>query len=156
MSSSNFCFLTCIRISQEAGKVVWYSHLFKNFAQFVVIYTVRGFGVMNKAEVDVFLVFSFFLYIQQMLAIWSLVPLPFLDPAWTSGRSWFTYCWSLTLRILSINLLECEMSAIVQWIEHSLALTFFGTGIKTDLFQSCGHCYVVNLTDKLNITARMM
>ena len=60
MSSSNCCFLTCIQISQEAGKVVWYSHLLKYFPQFVVIYTVKGFGIINKAEVGVFLVFSCF------------------------------------------------------------------------------------------------
>ena len=54
------CFLTCRQISQEAGKVVWYSHLLKNFPQFVVIYTVKGFGIVNKAEVDVFLEFSCF------------------------------------------------------------------------------------------------
>ena len=51
--------------------------------------------------------------IQQMLAIWSLVPLPFLQPAWTSGSSQFTYCWSLAWRILSMTLLACEMGAIV-------------------------------------------
>ena len=55
MSSSNCCFLTCIQISQEAGQVVWYSHLFQNFPQFIVIHTVKGFGIVNKAEVDVFL-----------------------------------------------------------------------------------------------------
>ena len=77
-----------------------------------------------------------------MLAIWSLVPLPFLNPAWTSGNSRFTYCWSLTWRILSITLLVCEMSAIVQQFEHCLALPFFGIGMKTDLFQCCGHCWV--------------
>ena len=60
MSSSNCCFLTCIQISQEAGKVVWYSHLFKNFPQSVVIHTVKGFGIVNKAEVDVFLELSCF------------------------------------------------------------------------------------------------
>ena len=60
MSSSNCCFLTCIQISQEAVKVVWYSHLFKNFSQFVVIYTVKGFIVVHKAEVDVFLELSGF------------------------------------------------------------------------------------------------
>ena len=61
MSGSNDCFLTCIQISQEAGQVVWYSHLLKNFAQFVVIHTVRGFGIVNNAEVDVFLeLFCFF------------------------------------------------------------------------------------------------
>ena len=61
MSYSNCCFLTCINISQEAGKVVLSSHLFKNFPQFVVIHTVKGFGVVNKAEVDVFLELSCFL-----------------------------------------------------------------------------------------------
>ena len=54
-----------------------------------------------------------FSMIQQMLAIWSLVPLPFLKLAWTSGSSQFTYCWSLAWRILSITLLECE----VKWSE---------------------------------------
>ena len=62
MSSSNCCFLTCIQVSQEADQVVWYSHLFKNFPQFVVLHTVKGFNVVNKAEVDVFLEFSCFLY----------------------------------------------------------------------------------------------
>ena len=54
MSSSNCCFLTCIEISQEAGQVVWYSHLFQKFPQFIVIHTVKGFGIVNKAEIDVF------------------------------------------------------------------------------------------------------
>ena len=60
MSSSNCCFLTCIQVSQEAGQVIWYSHLLKNFSQFVVIHTVKGFGIVNKAEVDVFLELSCF------------------------------------------------------------------------------------------------
>ena len=60
MSSSNCCFLTCIQISQEAGQVVWYSHLFQNFTQFVVVHTVKDFGTVNKVEVDVFLEFSCF------------------------------------------------------------------------------------------------
>ena len=50
MSGSNCCFLTCTQISQEAQKVVWYSHLFKDFPQFVVIHTVKGFGIVNKLE----------------------------------------------------------------------------------------------------------
>ena len=61
MSSCNRCCLTCIQISQEAGKVVWYSHLFKNFPRFVVIHTVKDFGLVSKAEVDVFLELSGFL-----------------------------------------------------------------------------------------------
>ena len=60
MSSSNCCFLTCIQIFQEAGQVVWCSHLFKNVPQFAVIHTVEGFGIINKAEIDVFLELSFF------------------------------------------------------------------------------------------------
>ena len=54
MSSSNCCFLNCIQISQESGQVVWYSHLFQNFPQFAVIHTVKGFGIVNKAELDFF------------------------------------------------------------------------------------------------------
>ena len=62
MSSSNYCFLTCIQISQEAGQVVWYSHLFQNFPQFLVIHTVKGFSIVNETEVDVFLEFPCFIY----------------------------------------------------------------------------------------------
>ena len=62
MSSSNCCFLTCMQISQEAGQVVWYSRLFKNVPHFVVIHIVKGFGIVNKAEVDVFLEFSCFFF----------------------------------------------------------------------------------------------
>ena len=58
MSSCNFCFLTCIQVSQEAGQVVWYSYLFQNFPQFIVIHTVKGFGTVNKEEIDVFLELS--------------------------------------------------------------------------------------------------
>ena len=60
MSSSNCCFLTCTQISQEAGEVVWYSHLSESFPQFVMIHTVKGFGIVNKAEVDIFLELSCF------------------------------------------------------------------------------------------------
>ena len=58
MSSSNCCFLTCIQISQEADQVFWYSHLFQNFPQFTVIHTVKGVGIVNKAEIDDFLELS--------------------------------------------------------------------------------------------------
>ena len=109
----NCCFLTCLQISQEAGQVVWYSHLFKNFPRFVVIHTVKGFGIVNKAEIDVFLELSCF----------------FDDPAdvgnFISGSSAFSKMglniWKFTVhillklawRILSITLLACEISAIV-------------------------------------------
>ena len=60
-SGANCCFLTCIQMSQEAGQVVWYSHVLKNFQQLVVIHTVKGFGIVNKVEIDVYLeLFCFF------------------------------------------------------------------------------------------------
>ena len=62
MSSSNCCFLTCIQVSQEAVWVVWYSHLFQNFPQFIVTHIVEGFGIVNKAKIDVFLELSCFFY----------------------------------------------------------------------------------------------
>ena len=117
MSSSNCCFLTCIQISQEAVQVVWYSHLFQNFPQFVVICTFKGFGIVNKAEINVLCNSLAFLIIQWMLAIWPLVPLPFLKPAWTSGSSRFTYYWSLAWRILSI------IYQHVSWVQSCSSLS---------------------------------
>ena len=93
---------------------VRYSHLFKNFPQFVVIHIVKSFGGVNKVEVDVFWNSLAFSMIYQILPIWSPVPLPFLNPAWTSGNSQFMYCWGLAWRILSITLVAYEMSVIVQ------------------------------------------
>ena len=87
-----------------------------------------------------FLAFS---VIQGMLAIWSLVLLPFLNLAWTSGIPQFKYCWSLAWRILS--LLTCERSPIVQYFKQSLKWSFFVIGMKTDLFQSCGHYWIFQI-----------
>ena len=80
-----------------------------------------------------------------MLAIWSLVPLPSLNPAWTSGSSQFTYCCSLTCRILSITLLVCDMSAIVclNILWHCLSL---GLEWKLIFFKPCGHCWVFQIS----------
>ena len=112
MSSSNCCFLTCIQISQEAGQVVCYSHLFQNFPQFIVIHTVQGFGIVNKAEIDVFLELSSFFY--DPMDVGNLI----------SGSSAFSKSslniWNFTAHILlkphleSITLLACDMSPIVQ------------------------------------------
>ena len=120
MSSSNSCFLTCIQISQEADQVVWFSHLFKNFPQFVVTHTVKGCGIVNNAEVDIFLELSCF----------------FHDPAEVgnliSGSSAFSKTssnvWKFTVhvllkpgwRILHSTLLACEVSAIV-WFDNFTA-----------------------------------
>ena len=86
-----------------------------------------------------------FLMIQWMLAIWSLVPLPFLNAAWTSGSSWFTL-------LLKPGLENFEYYFASVWDECNyvgvwtlLALPFFGIGMKTDLFQSCGHCWVFQI-----------
>ena len=109
MYSFNCCFLTCIQISQDAAKVVWYFHLFRNFPQFVVIHTVKGFGIGNKA--DVFLELSGFF---------------FNDPAnvgnLISGSSAFSKSslntWKFMVQVLlkpglenfEISLLACEIS----------------------------------------------
>ena len=69
MSGSNCCFLTCIQIPQEAGKVIWYSHLLKNFPQFVVLHIVKSLSVVNEAEVDGFQEVSWFFYDPTELAI---------------------------------------------------------------------------------------
>ena len=101
--------------------------------QFVLIHTGKGFSVVNEAEVDVILEFPYIFC--DPMGVWSLVLLPFLNPACTSGSSQFTYCWSLAWRILSITLLACEMCGTVWKFEHSLALPFFGIVMKTDFNQ---------------------
>ena len=100
-AGSNCCFLSYKQISHEAGQVVWYSHLFQNFPQFIVIHIVRGFGIVNKVEIDVFLKLSCFFYDPVDVGNLISVSSAFLKPAWTSGSLQFTYCWSLAWRILS-------------------------------------------------------
>ena len=108
MSSSNCCFLTCIQISQEAGQVVWYSYLFQNFLQFVVIHTVKGFGIVNIAEVDVFLELSCFFhdlanvgnlisgssaFSKSSLNIWKFTVHLLLKPGLENFEHYFTSVW---------------------------------------------------------------
>ena len=116
-SSSNCCFLTFMQISQEAGQVVWYSHLFKNFPQFVVIHPGQGFGVVSKAEVDVFLELSCFFNDPTDVGNLSLVPLPFLNPAWTSISSctlegWLGEFWALICYHVRWEQLCCSLSVL--------------------------------------------
>ena len=92
MSGSNCFFLTCIQVSQEAGQVVWYSHLFQNFPQFIVIHTVKGFGLVNKAEIDVFLELSCFF--DDPVAVGNLI----------SGSSAFSKT-SLNIRKFTVHIL---------------------------------------------------
>ena len=126
MSSSNCCFLTCTQISQEAGQVVWYSHLLKNFPQFVVIHTVKGFDIVNKAEVDVFVELSCFFDDPVDVGNFISGSSAFLKPAWTSGSSGFMYYWSLAWRILSITLLG------VRWVQCAVVWAFFGIAFLWD------------------------
>ena len=108
MSSSNCCFLTCIQVSQEAGQVVWYSHLLQNFPQFLVIHTVECFGVVNKAEIDVFLKLSCFFddpadignlisgpsaFSKTRLNIWKFLVHVLLKPGLENFEHYFTSVW---------------------------------------------------------------
>ena len=130
MSGSNCYFLTCIHFSQEAGKVVWYSHLLKNFQQFVVIHTVKGFNVVNE-EVDVFLEFSCFFY----------------DPVYVgnliSGSSAFSESSLNIWKFLAHILLKANLEDF----KHYLASIWNeGNCKKTDFFQSCGRCWVFQIS----------
>ena len=124
MSSSNCCFLTCIQISQEEGQVVWYSHLFQNFSEFIVIHTVKGFGIVKNAEIDVFLELSCF----------------FNDPAdvgnLISGSSAFSklswYIWKFSVHILlKPSLKDFEHYLASMWNKCNCAVdwTFFGIAL---------------------------
>ena len=108
MSSSNCCFLTCIQVSQGGGQVVWYSHLFQNFPQFIVIHTVKGFGIVNKAEIDVFLELSCFFdnpvdvgnlisgssaFSKTSLNIWKLTVHVLLKPGLENFVHYFARVW---------------------------------------------------------------
>ena len=117
MSSSNCCLLTCIKISQEAGSVVWYYHLFQSFLQFIVIHTVKGFGIVNKAEIDVFLELSCFL--DEPVDVGNL----------TSGSSAFSKTslniWKFTVHVLLKPDLEnfehyFTMICTVIWVQITL------------------------------------
>ena len=108
MSRSNCCFLTCMQVSQEAGQVVWYSHLFQNFPQFTVIHTVEGFGLVNKAEIDVFLELCYFFddpenvgnlisgfsaFSKTSLNIWKFTVHVLLKPGLENFEHYFTSVW---------------------------------------------------------------
>ena len=92
--------------------MVWYLHLLKNFPQFVVIHTVKGLSIVNEVEVDVFLEFSCFLY--DPMHVDNLISGSSAFSKYSLNIWKFMLCWHLAWRILSITLLACEMSAIVQ------------------------------------------
>ena len=127
------------------GKIAWYSHLFKRFPQFVMIHTVKGFSVVNETKVYVFLELPGFLYdpanVGNLSSGSSAFPKPNLD-IW---KFLVHIMLKLSMQYLSMTLLALEMSAIVQWLAHSLVLPFLGTGMRIDLFQSCGQCWVFQI-----------
>ena len=140
MPSSNCCFLTYIQISQEAGEVVWYSHLLKNFPQFVVIHTVKGFSIANKA--DVFLEFSCFFddtadvgnlisgssaFSKSSLNIWKFTVHVLMKPGLENFEHCFTSVWD-----------ECNCA----FFDHSLALTFFGIGMTSRVYSNFGRKFL--------------
>ena len=143
MSSSNCYFLTCIQVSQEAGKVVWYSHLFKNSPQFAVIHTVKGFSLVNES--DVFLKFSCF----------------FCDPtdvgSLISGSSDFSKSsfniWKFSVHILlepSLKYFEHYFASMWDECNCEVVLAFLGIAFLWDWnenrpSQSCGHCWVFQI-----------
>ena len=135
MSSTYCCFLTCIQVSQEAGKVLWYSHLLKNFPYFVGVYTVKGFSLVNEAEVYVFL--AFFCSCCDPMDVGNLI----------SGSSAFSKSslniWKFSVQmLLKPNLKDFEHYLARMWNECNcvvvwtlLALPFFGIRMKNELFQ---------------------
>ena len=134
MSSSNCCFLTCTQVSQKAGQVVWYSHLFQNFPQFIVIHTVKGFGIVNKAEIADFLELSCFF--DDPADVGNLISgsIAFSKPAWTSGSSRFTFyhwlnicpqelwrelpLWPLPISMSSAGICTCLQSLRITLFQH--------------------------------------
>ena len=136
MSISNCCLLTCIQISQDVGKVVWYSYLLKNFPQFVVIHTVKGFSIINEAEVDIFLEFPWFFYdptdvgnlisgsfafSKSSLNIWKFSVHILLKPSLEDFEHYLASMWN-----------ECNYGSLK--FEHSLSLPFFGVGNSKEQF----------------------
>ena len=145
ISSSNHCFFTCIQISQEAGQVVWHSHLFKNFPQFAVIHTVKGFCLFYKSEVDVF--FWNFCFFNDLMDSGNLI----------SGSSAFSKSSLNTGKFMVHVLLKPGLENFKHyfasvWDECNCVVvwTFFGIIFiwewkKTDLFQFCGHSWVFQI-----------
>ena len=141
MSSSNYCFLTCIQVSQEAGQVVWYSHLFQNFPQLIVIHIVTSFGIVNKAEIDVFLELSCFFhdpedvgnlisspsaFTKTSLNIWKFPVLVLLKP----GLENFDYMLQICGHLDYFPSMWDECNCAVVWV-------FFGIAFLWDQNENC-------------------
>ena len=127
ISSSNCCFWTCIQVSQEADQVIWYSHLFQNFPQFIVIHAFKAFGIINNAEIDVFL--KLFCFFNDLVDVGNLI----------SGSSAFSKTslniWKFMVHVLLKPGLEnFEHYFTSLWDEHNCAVVwaFFGIAFLWD------------------------
>ena len=136
MSGSNCCFLTCIQMSQEADKVTWYYPLFKNFPQFFVILTVKGFSRVSEAELDVSL--EFFCFFDDPMDVGNLI----------SGSSAFSqsslYIWMFSVHVLlKSHLKDFEHYFASLWNEHNCVAvwTFFGIALPWDWAYMCACTY---------------
>ena len=136
MSTSNCCFLTCIQISQEAGQVVWYSHLFQNFLQFIVIHIVKGFGIVNEAEIYAFLELSCFFdvpadvgnlvsgssaFSKTSLNMWKFMVHILLKPGLENFEHYFTSMWD-------------ECNCVVVWAFFGIAFLWDWKSLSQGLF----------------------
>ena len=127
MSGSNCCFLACIQVSQETDKVIWNPHLSKNFPQFVVIHTVKGFRILNEAEVDIFLDLPWFLC--DPADIGNLI-----SPSSAFSKS-SLYIWKFLVHmLLKPSLKDFEHYLVSMWNEHNCLVvwTFFGIAFLSD------------------------
>ena len=145
MSISSCCILTCIQVSQEASQVVWYSHLFQNFPQFIVFHTVKGFGIVNKAEIDVFLELSCFFdhpadvgnlisgssaFSTASLNIWKFMVHVLLKPSLENFEHYCTNVWD-------------ECNCVVVWASFGIA--FLWVWNESRSFPVLWHCWVFQI-----------
>ena len=114
ISGSSSCFLNCIQIFQKAGKRVWYSHLFKNFPQFAVTNTVKGFSVVNEIEVDIFLKLTCFFYDPTDIGNLISDSSAFSKSSLNIWKFLVHVLLKLSLKDFEQYFLGCKMSAIVQ------------------------------------------
>ena len=125
--------------------MVWYSLLFKSFPQFVMIHTVKDVGVVEETDVDVFLEFLSFLYdpvdVGNLVSGSSSFSKPHLD-VW---RFLIQKILKANMQYFKHDLASMGNECNVQWLAHSLVLHFSGIGMKIDLFQPCGHCWVFQI-----------
>ena len=151
MSTFNCCFLICIQIFQGAGKVVWYSHLFKNFPQFVVIYIVKGFSIVSEAEIDVFLEFSCLFYDPTDVCNLISSSSAFSKPSLNIWKFSFMYCWSLEFILPLRWLIICVSFTVSQGVQISL---WTGRLSKVDHLPQWGWVGIIQSTEGLSWTKR--